>query len=192
MYRINYVDGLIVKEKYGNLFVKILKFLNFFTHVAIVVLVVMSFFTYMKTEEFYSKINVTKKMIEQKRNDNRISEIEQKWNSYYYKLLAVRELLEKNTNYGLVFKDLGTYIPQEDYIVNLSCVGDDMNVDIYMKKEKLKELKSFYDYSRILNTAFEKSVYLNKDVLVDSIKEQELGKRTVDVLEVKIPVYSRK
>ena len=131
-------------------------------------------------------------MIEQKRNDNRISEIEQKWNSYYYKLLAVRELLEKNTNYGLVFKDLGTYIPQEDYIVNLSCVGDDMNVDIYMKKEKLKELKSFYDYSRILNTAFEKSVYLNKDVLVDSIKEQELGKRTVDVLEVKIPVYSRK
>ena len=75
MYRINYVDGLIVKEKYGNLFVKILKILNFFAHVAIAALLVLSFLTYMKTEELYGKINVTKKMIEQKRNDNRISEI---------------------------------------------------------------------------------------------------------------------
>lgn len=192
MYTINYIEDFVSKEKYGNIFIKVLKILNFFTHIAILVLLVLSFITYSKTGEIYSKVNSFKKTIEQKRNDNRISEIEQEWESYYYKLLAVRELLEKNTNYGLIFKDLGTYMPQDDYIVNLACKGDNMNVDVYLKNEKLKELNSFYDYSRILNEAFEKSVYLNKDVVVDTIKEDELEKRTVDLLDVKIKVYSRK
>jgi hypothetical protein len=192
MYTINYIEDFVSKEKYGNIFIKVLKILNFFTHIAILVLLVLSFLTYSKTGEIYSKVNSFKKTIEQKRNDNRISEIEQEWESYYYKLLAVRELLEKNTNYGLIFKDLGTYMPQDDYIVNLACKGDNMNVDVYLKNEKLKELNSFYDYSRILNEAFEKSVYLNKDVVVDTIKEDELEKRTVDLLDVKIKVYSRK
>lgn len=192
MYHINYVDGLVAKEKYEGIFIRVLKVANLLVHIAILVLLVLSFLTYLKTGDLYNKIDNTKKSIEQKRSENKIAEIEQEWESYYYQLLAVRELLEKNTNYGLIFKDLGTYMPQDDYIVDLSCVGDNMNIDVCLKNEKLKELESFYDYSRTLNTALEKSNYLNKDVLVESVKEEELEKRKVELLNVKIPVYSRK
>ena len=192
MYHINYVEGLIVKEKYGSIFIRVLKILNFIVHVLILLFLVLAFFTNMKMDAVNSKINVSKKTIEQKRSDNKISEIEKEWEQYYYQLLAVRELLEKNTNYGLIFKDLGTYLPQKDYVVTLYCSNDKMDIGMVLDGTKVEEMNSFYDYSKILNSAFGKSEYIKSDVLVDSVKEEDLEKRKVNVLDIKIPVLSRK
>lgn len=189
MYTINYVDGLVTKEKYGDIIIKVLKVANLFVHVAIVVLIIMSILAHSKINTYNDRINYTKNSIEQKRVENKIEEKEKEWDSYYYKLLAIKEQLDNNTNYGFIFKDLGIYFPEQDSIMTVSCKGDEMTVDVRVKAERLKDMNSFYDYAKILQTAFDKSTYIGKEILVDSVKDSS---NNVSVLEVRIPIFSRK
>jgi len=197
MYTMNYMDNFVVKEKYVTLLVRILKLSNLFFHMLLIVLLLLSIGVRKNMNSYNSKIVNLKASIENKRSDNKIAEKEKKWDSYYYELLAIKEQLSKNTNYSFIVKELGTYFPKEDTLLSLNCEGDSLVIEVFLKESRMNDLKSLYDYSRILKESFEKSTYLSKEeIVVDSIKETsavtEIKNKAGVILEVKIHITSRK
>ena len=186
MYSFNYIEGVITKEKYGSALIRFLKFANFLVHVGIILILLFTVFRYLETLNYNRKILDTKNAIEQKRSENNIIEIEKEWETYYYKILAVKEQLKGNTNYGSVLKDFGTYMPEGDSIISLSIIGEDANADWYISKEKVKKLTSFYDYTPILNSAFENSECIKNDMVIETMEKQKIYKREVNALKLKI------
>ena len=192
MYSFNYIEGVITKEKYGSALIRFLKLANFFVHVGIILILLFTVFRYLETLNYNRKIIDTKNIIEQKRSQNNIIEIEKEWETYYYKILAVKEQLKGNTNYGSVLKDFGTYLPENDSIISLSIVGEAANADWYISKEKVKQLTSFYDYAPILNSAFEKSECIKNDMVIETMEKQKIYQREVNALKLKIGLKKAK
>lgn len=192
MYNINYIDGLITKEKYGSAFVRFLKILNFFVHLGIIGILVLSVFAYMDIENYNRKIDNTKQDIENKRTTNKISEIEKEWETYYYKLCAVKTQVENHTNYAFVFRDLGLYLPSDNSILDLSFDKNMSTVYMTISKGVLNTLTSFYDYTNTLVPAFEKSNYLRQDLSIQDLEVRKINKVELKALKVQIPLNSRK
>ena len=193
MYNLNYIDGLITKEKYGNNFVRFLKWLNFIVHIGIIAIIVMTVFTYFDIENYNMKIENTKREIENKRTENKITDIEKEWEVVYYKLLAIRLQLDKHTNYAYIFRDLGSYMPVENEILNLTFEKNLGTVFMTISQNTLSKLTSFYDYTPTINSSFEKSSYLGHEVTIQDLEERKMDKRMVlKTLKVSVPVRSRK
>ena len=152
MYSFNYIEGVITKEKYGNVFVRVLKVLNFVVHVMIILIILLAILKTAETKSYNAKIAQAKSDIEQKRATTQIVEIEKEWENRYYKILAVKEQLKACTKYGFVLKDFGTYLPDYDAITNLSIEGNAINLDLFVNKDKLRKMTSFYDYAPVLNS----------------------------------------
>ena len=186
MYSFNYIEGVITKEKYGSTLIRFLKLLNFLVHIGIILIFLFTLFRYLETANYNRRIIDTKNKIEQKRSQNNIIEIEKEWETYYYKILAVKEQLKGNTNYGSVLKDFGTFLPEEDSIISLSLNGEAANADWFISKAKVKKLTSFYDYAPILNSAFEKSECIKNDMVIETMEKQNIYKREVNALKLKI------
>lgn len=197
MISMNYINGIIKKEKYGGVFVKVIKLLNLLVQLLIIFFIVSSININNKVSACNNKISKIKSSIEEKRTANNIEDKEKLWNTYYYKLLAVKEQLHKNTNYCLVITELGTYFPKDVSILSLSCVGNELKMSVYVQKSIIETLNSFYDYSNILKSAFEKCAYIKKDdVLIESVANTDsfvpLKDKSGNVLEVKLSILSRK
>lgn len=192
MYNINYIDGLITKKKYGNVFVKVLKISNFFVHIGVLAIILLSMYAYSDIGYYNNKIEETKKEIEEKRTTNRISEIEKEWEDVYYKLLAVKTQIDNRTNYGFIFRDLGIYLPKDNAILDLSFNGNSSTINITISKALLSKLTSFYDYAPILNSAFEKSSYLGHDVTIQELEVRKVNGVEVKTLKTVVPLNSRK
>ncbi|WP_372519152.1 hypothetical protein [Candidatus Ruminimicrobiellum ovillum] len=186
MYSFNYIEGVITKEKYGSTLVRFLKLLNFFVHIGIILIFLFTVFRHFETVNYNKKIIDTKNKIEQKRTQNSIIEIEKEWETYYYKILAVKEQIKGSTNYGSILKDFGTFLPEGDSIINLSMAGEAATSDWFISKEKVKKLTSFYDYAPILNSAFEKSECIKNDMVIETMEKQNIYKREVNALKLKI------
>lgn len=192
MYNMNFIDGLITKEKYGSAFVRFLKIINFFVHLIIIFIFFITFLAYLDIENYNKKIEDTKREIETKRTTNQINEIEKNWETYYYKLLSIKTQLDKNTKYSYVFRDLGLYLPTDNFIIDLVCGKGVANINMTLDKEVLKKLTSFYDYAPFLNSAFEKSIYLGHDVTVTNLADEKIEKVELKKLSVSVPVKAKK
>lgn len=192
MYSINYIDGLITRKKYGSVLVRVLKISNFFVHIGVVVIILLSVYAHSDIEYYNNKVEEAKKEIEEKRTTNRISEIEKEWEAVYYKLLAVKTQIDNRTNYGFIFRDLGVYLPKDNAILDLSFNGNSSTINITISKDLLGKLTSFYDYTPILNSAFEKSLYLGHDVKIQDLEIRKVNGAEVKTLKTLVPLNSRK
>ena len=192
MYSMNYIDGIVTKEKYGSAFVRFLKILNFFVHLGIIAIIIFSVLTYLEIGYYNTKIDNTKREIEEKRTSNRISDIEKEWETIYYKLIAVRTQLEQRTTYGFIFRDLGAYLPADNSVLDLAFNGNSSSVHLTIGDDILNKLTSFYDYTPVLSAAFEKSTYLGQEVVIQDLEEQKINKVKIKALKVSIPLNSRK
>lgn len=192
MYSMNYIDGIITKEKYGSAVVRFLKIANFFVHLLIIAILVLSLLAYLEIGVYNAKIDDTKRDIEQKRTTNRIGDIEKEWESIYYKLIAVKTQLDQRTSYGFIFRDLGAYLPADNSVLDLSFKGNASSLHLTIGNDVLKDLTSFYDYTPVLSAALEKSTYLGHDISIQDLEEKKINKVLVKALKVTIPLRSRK
>ena len=111
----------------------------------------------------------------------------------YYKLLAIRLQLDKHTNYAYIFRDLGSYMPVENEILNLTFEKNLGTVFMTISQDTLSKLTSFYDYTPTINSSFEKSSYLGHEVTIQDLEERKMDKKMVlKTLKVSVPVGSRK
>ena len=198
MIRMNYIDAYIVKERTSSLVgVRIFKILTLVVHLLIIFLVVSIFNIKDKIIDYNNKISEIKQLIEEKRASSDVEDKEKMWNGYYYKLLAVQELLRSKTKYSLAIIDLGTYFPKDSTILSLSCSGDELKISIYVEKDIIKTLNSFYDYAKTLNVAFEKSTYIkNDDIIIEKVQNasnfKDLKNKSGYVYDVKLTILSRR
>ncbi len=202
MIRMNYINAYIVKErKSGVLGIRIIKILTLFVHLLIIFFVVGFFNIKNKIIDYNNKIFEIKQVIEEKRASFGIEDKEKVWNEYYYKLLAVKEILRSKTKYSLAIIDLGVYFPKDSTILSLSCGEDSLKVSFFVKQDIIKTLNSFYDYANILKIAFEKSTYIKKDdIFIENVqnadnfkdlKNKDLKNKSGYVYDVKLPVLAR-
>lgn len=191
MYNLNYIDGLVTKEKYGSVFVRCLKLFNFFVHIAIVLLLVLTVLVHIQAGEYDKKTEITKQDIEQKRTTTRIREIETEWETLYYKILAIKTQMREHTNYAYALRDFGLYLPSENAIINVSLNGPTSTTFMTISNDTLAELTSFYDYTSILNSSLEKSSYLGHEVIIQDLEERKVEKTKVKALKVEIPLSIR-
>ena len=198
MIRMNYIDAYIVKERTSNLVgVRIFKILTLFVQLLIIFLVVSIFNIKNKIIDCDNKTSEIKQLIEKKRASSDIEDKEKLWNEYYYKLLAVKEILQSNTKYSLAIIDLGIYFPKDSIILSLSCGGDELKISIYVEKDIIKTLNSFYDYANNLKLAFEKSTYIKKDdIIVEKVQNadnlKDLKKKSGYIYDIKLPILARR
>ena len=198
MIRMNYIDAYIVKERTSSLVgVRIFKILTLVVHLLIIFLVVSIFNIKDKIIDYNNKISEIKQLIEEKRASSDVEDKEKMWNEYYYKLLAVQELLRSKTKYSLAIIDLGVYFPKDSAILSLSCGGDELKISIYVEKDIIKTLNGFYDYAKILNVAFEKSTYIkNDDIIIEKVQNadnfKDLKNKSGYVYDVKLTILSRR
>ncbi len=192
MYNLNYIDGLITKEKYGSAFVRFLKILNFLVHLGIIAIIVFTVLTHLETEEYNRKIERTKASIEQKRTTNKINDIEREWETQYYKILSIKMQMDKHTNYAYVFRDLGSFLPGDNSILNLEFDKNISTIFMTISNDVLLKLTSFYDYTPILNSSFEKSSYLGHEVTIQDLEERKIDNIAIKTLKVSVPLNARK
>ena len=139
MIRMNYINAYIVKERKSSLVgIRIFKILTLFAHLLIIFLVVGVFNTKNKIIDCNNKITEVKQLIEEKRALFDVGDKEKIWTEYYYKLLAVKKLLQSKTKYSLAIIDLGVYFPKDITILSLSCGGDELKISIYVEKDIIK------------------------------------------------------
>lgn len=198
MIRMNYIDAYIVKERTSSLVgVRIFKILTLMVQLLIIFLAVSIFNIKDKIIDCNNKTSEIKQLIEEKRASSDVEDKEKIWNGYYYKLLAVQELLRSKTKYSLAIIDLGTYFPKDSTILSLSCSGDELKISIYVEKDIIKTLNSFYDYAKTLNVAFEKSTYIkNDDIIIEKVQNaynfKDLKNKSGYVYDVKLTILSRR
>jgi hypothetical protein len=185
MYSINYIEGLVHKEKYNYIILKVLKVINLLIHLAIIFLIVMSVSVYENLADFDDKINAVKSSILQKRGAYKINQMEREWAYYYYRLLAIKDLNTKSSKYCYVFKELGQCLPKGDFIIRMN-TDKGTNIELAPDNDRLRGLSSFHDYAGILDNCFAECNYLKNEVSVKSTKEEKIGGRTFSVLNLKI------
>lgn len=188
MYNNNFIDGFVTKEKFGNNFVRIIKIVNFFVHLIIISILLFSFLKYFEIINYNNKIIEVRTNIDRQRSENDILEKEKEWEKLYYEILAIKEMLKNCTNYSYVLKDIGIYIPSKDFIIALSLVGNEVKMDWFINKEKLKNLISFYDYASILNSAFEKSEYIKNSFLIETMEKKNIYNQEINSLKIKVEI----
>ncbi|MDD2524357.1 MAG: hypothetical protein WCS83_03700 [Endomicrobiia bacterium] len=192
MYRINYITDIVRKNKTEIYFIKFCKILNLFVQLTIIFLLVSSVYLYNKINEYNENIKQIKQSIEEKRQSNNMDAVEKEWNGYYFKLTAMKEQLSKNTNYGLIFKELGNFLPSDDFITTAAANDTNMLINLNLGKNKLKELKNVYDYENVLKMAFDRSVYFDKNIKIELLYEDKIDNKLINLLKVNMPIYSRK
>lgn len=192
MYSFNYIEGVITKEKYSNVFVRVIKLLNFFVHILIILIILFAILKVFETGTYNSKIAQAKNNIENKRSTSQIVEIEKEWENCYYKILAVKEQLKGSTAYGSVLKDFGTYLPDYDAITNLSLEGNGANIDLFVNRDKIRKMTSFYDYAPVLSSSFEKSEYIKNKMLIETMERQKIHNKELGVMKIKTELKEKK
>ena len=197
MVSVNYISSLVVKKRFSSVFFRTLKLLNLLVHLLIVFLLILSYNINKDIVNCNNKITKIKSLIEQKRAANNITDKENIWTTYYYRLLAIKELLNKNTNYGVVFTDLGTFFPKDATILNTYCSGNELKISFYVNKSSMEKLGSFYDYANVLKNNFEKSTYIKKDdIVVEKVTDADsvdlFKNEPGNIFDVKISVISRR
>lgn len=192
MYKINYITDIVKKNKTEIYFIKFSKILNLFVQIAIVFFIVRSVFLFKQIGQYNENIKQIKQSIEEKRQSNNMDAVEKEWNGYYFKLTAMREQLQNNTNYGLILKELGNFLPNDDSVTTVVAKDNNMLVNLILGKNKLKELKNVYDYENVLKMAFDRSLYFDKNIKIELLYEDKIDGKLINLLKVNMPIYSRK
>ncbi len=193
MYKINYVSAMIDKSKMEGIVFRVLRLSNLFLHLIIILLIWLSFHYYGQINEYDKKIISVKSSIAQKRETYKVSALEKEWEKYYFRLTAVKEQLEKVTDYSIILKELGIFLPSDDFLETLKITGNNANIELNVKKTKIKTFESPYDYRQVLQTAFKKSKYFDKETInIDSVSDDENETNPYILLRVKMPVTPRK
>ncbi|MBR3653912.1 MAG: hypothetical protein IKN62_00560 [Elusimicrobia bacterium] len=192
MYSFNYIEGVITKEKYSNVLVRVIKLANFLVHVLIVLIILFAILKGVETGTYNSKIAQAKNNIENKRSASQIVEIEKEWENCYYKIMAVKEQLKESTTYGSVLKDFGTYLPDYDAITKLSMEANTANLELFVNRDKLKKMTSFYDYAPVLSSSFEKSEYIKNKMLIETMERQKIHSKELGIMKIKAEIKEKK
>ena len=189
MYSFNYAEEIIAKEKNKSIFVRLFKILTLFVHIGIIVIILLAALKSKELDNYNGKITDVKNNIEEKRTRHQISEAEKEWETRYCKMSAIEEQLKNRTYYSSVLKDFGTFLPEQDSVINLSIKDNIANVDLYVNEEILKK---YPDYVPVLNSSFEKSEYINNNFVMEKTEIYKINNKDVNAMKLRVDLNKKK
>lgn len=194
MYKINYITTVIKQNKSELVFIRLLKILNIFVQIAIIVLLFQIFDLYNKTKICDSNIEKVKSVISDKRANNYMNNIERDWTMNYYKIKAVKQMLSNRTVYGLILKSFAETIPDELHVSDIYIQNNSLDFNLELTKDKKRKyLDNIYRYVEELKILFDKKDLFNKDnIELTNTKEQKINDNVVELAEIKIECKTRK
>ena len=170
---------------------RVLRILTFFVHVSIIALAAMMFLKVNETGHYSTKIDEVRKSITSKREASQVREVEQEWEGYYFRLAMIREVISKQTNLGLILRELGLYLPAEDKIATL-----DLNINNNLTTEILARSiprdADIFQYESILRAAFERSRFIGRDISTLARTQVMIRNANVDTIKVQMRADTRR
>ncbi len=192
MYEINLVKKALVRTENDFKAIRALKVLSLVFTIAVFAVLVMVAVMFIETQKVTENINDLKMKIDEQRRINKIKDVEKEWTNNYYKMLAIKDIINKNTKTGLLLRDVGLYAPEWDVI----CTFDFDKNETITETVRLKVLKDAFkpeEYVQKVKDAYSRSIYLSegKNITIsskDEIKEMTVSGVKVNTFVVTIPL----
>jgi hypothetical protein len=190
MYDINLVGKVVLSSERNMKVVRFLKVFSFFLTLALLGILSLSSYTFLKIQDITGKIIILKGQIEDSRRINKAKDVENQWSQYYYKLLAIKDILSSNTKAGLLLRDIGLYMPDGDKIVGIELTKNNQ----IMELAKIKNFTPEYNllsYADILKESYSRSSFIGEPIVIDTATVSvTVSGQKVDALRVVIPYTS--
>ncbi|MDR1941645.1 MAG: hypothetical protein LBQ47_04905 [Endomicrobium sp.] len=193
MYDINLVGKVVLTSERNLKAVRFLKLLSLFLTFALFGLAGLVFFTFVQINENSIRITQLKGQIDENRRIHKLKEVETEWTSNYYKIIAVKDLITKNTRSGLLLRDIGLYFPEGDKLCAFALTSDNK----IKESVKIKDFSNSYDipsYANILKEAYIRSSFIGEPITVEEEPQiiTGMGPKNFEALNVTIPYVAEK
>ena len=194
MYDINLVQRVIVSSGKNQKAVNVFKIISLLLTFAIFGLCGYIAYTVMERDKVIEDINELKVKIDEARRLNKIKNIEEEWTLNYNKMLAIKDMITNNTKAGLMFREVGLYMPEGDQLCSFALMPDSKIKEAVKAKALSNAAYDVRTYSDTVKAAYERSTYLGSDpITVDEKRETlEIKGRKVDVLNLTMPFVTEK
>jgi len=167
MYDINLVGKVVLSSERNMKVVRFLRLFSFFLTLALLGVLGLSAYTFLKIQDTTEKINLLRGQIDDSRRLNKVRDVENQWTEYYFKILAIKDIISNNTKTGLLLRDIGLYIPAGDNIVGIELTNDNKII----KLAKIKDFTPKYDlpsYAKILQESYARSSFIGEPIFIDT------------------------
>ncbi|MDR3113069.1 MAG: hypothetical protein LBU09_01700, partial [Endomicrobium sp.] len=141
MYDINLVGKVVLSSERNMKVVKFLKLFSLFLTLALIGVLGLTAYTFIKIQDATVKINLLRGQIEDARRVHKVKDVENQWMEYYYKLLAIKDMTSQSTKAGLLLRDIGLYIPEGDKLVSIELTKQNQIIEF----AKIKNFTADYD-----------------------------------------------
>jgi hypothetical protein len=191
MYELNLIKKLVLTSEKQRKGVKVLKLLTLLVHIAIICVLFLTWLKVSETERYNQEIDKIRQDIFAKRASINIREVEKEWEGYYYKLSVIAELTAKNTNFGLILREFGLYLPVADKICTIN-INNSNTLMTEIAVRSLSKDSDIYQYEPIIRKAFEKSLFIGQNISVQGRSTVLIKKSSVEAIRLQMPVDTRK
>lgn len=167
MYSMNLAASLFKKSKVNSIFIRVLQILNIIFQVLIVFLLILAFFMSKSAKRYETDSYVLKKTVFEQRNSKNIDETLRFWQEDILKLSVIKKQIENSSRYGIVMKELGNCLPEDDLIHVIAIEGSQVELILKVNKKRLvknvidkegNKIDVPVDYAALLRKQFENSV----------------------------------
>jgi len=170
MYSMNLAASLFKKSKAKSIFIRFLQVLNIIFQVLIIFFLILALFMSKSAKKYETDSYVLKKTVFEQRNSKNIDETLRFWQEQILKLSVIKEQIEKSSRYGIVMKELGNYLPNDDLVHAVAMEGSKLELILKVKKKNLikkvidkegKKIDVEINYADVLKKQFQNSVCFN-------------------------------
>ncbi|MDR1196463.1 MAG: hypothetical protein LBL00_08315 [Endomicrobium sp.] len=194
MYDVNLVKRVRISSKRSQKAVQFLKIISLLLTFAVMGLMAYTVYTLLERDKVVEQINELKIKIDEVRRLNKIKDTEAEWTLNYNKMLAIKDMISNNTKTGLMLRDAGLYMPEDDFLCSFILSPDNI-IKETVKAKALSDTKyDIKEYAEIIRTAYERSSYLGKDPIEVAAPPEtiEIKGRKVTVLNITMPFVAGK
>jgi len=192
MYDINLVGKVVMSSARNSKVVKGFKAFSFFLTIGMICALLYSGWTFLKIQDMEIQINTLKGKIEDSKRINKVKEVEEQWTRYYYQILAIKNIIGKNTTAGLMLRDIGLYIPEGDKICGIELTKDN-KIKEFAKIEKFSASYDIPSYADVLKESYSRSSFIGSPITIEEIPVPvSVNGKKVETLAVTIPYVAEK
>jgi len=197
MYDINLVGKIIKSSERNMKIVRFLRVLSFLLTLLLLGVLGVSAYTFLTIQKTIEEIEALRGQIDDTRRMNKVKDVENQWTEYYFKILAIKDIISGNTKAGLMLRDIGLYIPAGDNIVGIELTKDNKIVTL----AKIKDFSPKYDlpsYAKVLKESYARSSFIGEPISIGTttvsvtVSGQQIDAVRVTIPYVAVPVAADK
>ena len=190
MYELNLLKKALAVSEIQRKSNRVFRVLMFFVHIAIIAVLILTWLKLEDTERYSQMISVVRSDIASTREAARIREIESVWEGRFFQLATIREIISNQTNFGLILRELGLYLPGDDRIATLN-LHQNNNLVVEVRARTVPPYADIFQYQEALRDAFERSRFIGRDIATIARTSVVVRGDNVDTIQVQMRADTR-